>query len=56
MANVAQAVRLDKEAHPERYCPVRRCLWRVLGRDGEFLGPCGKHGLPTEPPKGGAPQ
>lgn len=49
--SVAKAVRLNKEADPEAYCPVRGCLWRVLGRDREFLGPCGKHGLPVEPPK-----
>ena len=24
-------VALDKERHPERYCPVRRCLWRSYG-------------------------
>jgi len=22
---------LDKERHPERYCPVARCLWRSYG-------------------------
>ncbi len=42
--SVAKAVRLDKEAHPERYCPVRNCLWRVLTRDGQYDRPCRKHG------------
>lgn len=42
--SIAKQVRLDKEAHPERYCPEPRCLWRVLGRDGQYIGPCGKHG------------
>jgi len=27
--SVAKSVRLDKEAHPDRYCPERRCLWRT---------------------------
>jgi hypothetical protein len=42
--SVAKQVRLDKEAHPERFCPARGCLWRVLDRDGQYIGPCGKHG------------
>ena len=35
---VAAKVRAAKEAHPERYCSVRGCLWRVT------RGPCSKHG------------
>lgn len=26
---VAKKVRLEKEAHPERYCIVKCCLWRT---------------------------
>ena len=26
--SVAKRVRLEKEAHPERFCPVAGCLWR----------------------------
>jgi hypothetical protein len=24
---------MDKEKHPERFCPVHRCLWRVASLD-----------------------
>jgi hypothetical protein len=34
---VAARVRADKDAHPERYCPERRCLWRLSS------GPCPRH-------------
>lgn len=30
-------VALDKERHPERYCPHKRCLWRTDG------GYCPRH-------------
>lgn len=30
-------VALDKSAHPENYCPTRRCLWRTGG------GLCPRH-------------
>lgn len=40
-ASVAARVRADKDAHPERYCAVRGCLWRILTRQG-FV-PCRKH-------------
>lgn len=33
----AMAARLNKEAHPERFCPDERCLWRLSS------GPCPKH-------------
>ncbi len=35
--HVAMPVRLNKESHPERYCPVNNCLWRISS------GPCKKH-------------
>lgn len=35
--SVAKKVRLNKEAHPELYCPVGRCMWRTGG------GRCPKH-------------
>jgi hypothetical protein len=28
--NIQAKVALDKEKHPERFCKVSRCLWRVL--------------------------
>jgi hypothetical protein len=37
--NAAQNARLDKEAHPERYC--LKCLWRA--HPGK---PCPRHGPP----------
>lgn len=39
-------VALDKAAHPERYCPVAKCLWRTGG------GLCPRHGGEVRP-KGG---
>jgi hypothetical protein len=33
----AKAARLNKEAHPERYCPTKDCLWRASS------GQCPKH-------------
>ncbi len=35
--SVAASVAKNKEAHPERYCPVARCLWSLRS------GPCRKH-------------
>lgn len=35
--SVAGSVRRNKESHPERYCPVSNCLWRMSS------GPCRKH-------------
>lgn len=31
--NVQAKVALDKEKHPERFCPVRHCLWRMAKLD-----------------------
>jgi hypothetical protein len=28
--NIQAKVALDKEKHPELFCPVARCLWRVM--------------------------
>jgi hypothetical protein len=28
-ASVAKSVREQKEQHPERFCPERRCLWKT---------------------------
>lgn len=38
--NTAAKVRQDKEAHPEKYCRVPRCLWRT---GWAFGSPCRKH-------------
>jgi hypothetical protein len=27
--NIQAKVAIDKEKHPERFCPARRCLWRT---------------------------
>lgn len=35
--SVAASVRRNKEDHPERYCHVPACLWRINS------GPCRKH-------------
>lgn len=39
--SVAKSVRLEKEAHPERFCKDSKCLWRVPTREGDQ--PCPKH-------------
>lgn len=46
----AAAVRERKNAHPEEYCRVPSCLWKVAGKGGT---PCRKHPVrPTpEPPR-----
>lgn len=31
--NIQAQVALAKEAHPERFCPVTRCLWFVVKLD-----------------------
>jgi hypothetical protein len=41
--SVAKSVRLDKEAHPERFCPRSRCLWKTGG------GYCPRHTENTAP-------
>lgn len=38
----AQACRIEKEKHPERFCLAPRCLWRVKYPDGPDR-PCLKH-------------
>lgn len=50
--NTAARVRMNKEKHPENYCPVAGCLWRTrsfLGNQGSMyiVKPCGKHGIPA---------
>jgi len=42
------ASRLAKEKRPDRYC--RYCLWTLKGREGQYIGPCGKHGAAGDPP------
>ena len=37
--NAGKMVRLNKEKHPELYCPAKNCLWRLKS------GPCPKHAL-----------
>lgn len=39
-------VALDKSRHPENYCPVKGCLWRVRHLHGFPDTPCKRH-----PPK-----
>ncbi len=40
--HTAAKVRIEKEKHPERFCPVPSCLWRVKTAVGD--NPCQKHG------------
>jgi len=47
---VAASVRKSKEAHPERFCPVKDCLWRT--GDGSR---CPKHGGARDLPFSGGP-
>jgi hypothetical protein len=42
MPSVAVFVREEKERYPDRFCYNRKCLWRVVHRDGK-LTPCPKH-------------
>ena len=42
---IAAKVRLEKEAHPERFCRDARCLWRVVTRLGP--NPCPRHRYTT---------
>ncbi len=42
--NAAQFTRLQKEAHPERYCP--KCLWNI-----ERSGRCPRHMIMTREAK-----
>lgn len=40
--STAAKVRVEKEAHPERFCYNAKCLWRVIHRDGRVTH-CPKH-------------
>jgi hypothetical protein len=31
--NTQAKIAVDKQKHPERFCPVLRCLWRVVKLD-----------------------
>lgn len=44
--SVAKKVRLEKEAHPERFCSRRECLWRIISWDGTSR-PCRNHSILT---------
>jgi hypothetical protein len=33
MMNTQAKVTIDKQKHPERFCPVNRCLWRTSKLD-----------------------
>lgn len=39
--NPAAKCRTEKAEHPERFCPDKKCLWRVVTSHG--LRPCPKH-------------
>lgn len=45
-------LRLEKEAHPERFCPDKRCLWRVIQtrRGVTQYNPCRNHPHLQRPP------
>lgn len=45
--SAAKMVRENKEAHPENYCRVARCLWRTGGPTGS---PCRNHPVATPAP------
>jgi hypothetical protein len=45
---IAERCREEKERHPERFCPERRCLWRVVTRAG--INPCLYHPVVPVPP------
>lgn len=44
---IAAKVRLEKEAHPERFCRVKSCLWRVVTSRGP--NPCQTHPVDDRP-------
>lgn len=49
--NVNAKVAIDKQKHPERYCPELRCLWKTakLNRETQTYeggGRCPRHGGP----------
>lgn len=39
--NTAAKVRAEKDAHPERFCASKKCLWRIATPSGP--NPCRKH-------------
>ena len=41
MSSAQVSAALNKEAHPEVYCPARKCLWRTGG------GYCPRHPEPV---------
>jgi hypothetical protein len=41
--NTAARVAKEKRTHPERFCDVPACLWRIKAADGTSLGPCRTH-------------
>jgi hypothetical protein len=52
--NINAKVAMDKEKHPERFCPAHRCLWKVTKLNHETQqhepdpkyvgGRCPRHG------------
>ena len=46
---IAAKVRHEKDAHPERFCAVPRCLWRV-SHAGRPDTPCRKHPVHASTP------
>lgn len=52
--NINAKVAQDKENHPERFCPTRRCLWRTAKLNWatgqhEGGGYCPRHGGAPRP-------
>jgi hypothetical protein len=48
--HIAQKVRLEKEAHPERFCRNPRCLWRIVSGCTGQATPCRKHPITYQAP------
>ena len=44
--SVAAKVRAEKEAHPERFCAHKECLWRIMTSRGP--NPCRNHPVAKE--------
>ena len=44
----AESCRIEKANHPERFCAVRYCLWRVRHADGSWKSECKRHPRPVE--------
>jgi hypothetical protein len=47
---VAAKVAATKEQHPERFCPVHRCLWNTARAGGGYC-PRHQHLAPTSAPQ-----